>query len=160
MHLLEAVKYLVEELPDIRLVLVGSEKNGVRKVKRYIRENGLEEHVMIKGFVSNGNIKYLYRHAVGLVMPSYFGPTNIPPLEAMALGCPVAVSDKYAMPEQVGDAGLLFDPDAPAEIAACIRKMWCDDDLRQEMIQKGYDRINRWTRKEFGERLRRIMEKI
>jgi hypothetical protein len=38
--------------------------------------------------------------------------------------------------------------------------MWCDDDLRQEMIQKGYDRINRWTRKEFGERLRRIMEKI
>ena len=69
-------------------------------------------------------------------MPSYFGPTNIPPLEAMALGCPVAVSNKYAMPEQVGDAGLLFDPDSPEEIAKCIKAMWLDDKLRQKMINK------------------------
>lgn len=160
MHLLEAIKCLVEELPDIHLVLVGTEKNTMRKVKHYIHDNGLDKHVTIKGFVSNGNIKYLYQHAVGLIMPSYFGPTNIPPLEAMALGCPVAVSDKYAMPEQVGDAGLLFDPDSSAEIAECIRKMWCDDDLRQHMIQKGYARINQWTKKEFGERFYRIVRKI
>ena len=82
-------------------------------------------------------------------MPTYFGPTNIPPLEAMALGCPVAVSNKYAMPEQVGESGLLFNPDSPEEIAECIRKIWNDDELRMKMKELGYERINKWGQKEF-----------
>ena len=130
------------------------------RIRQYITQNGLADNITIMGFVSNGNITYLYKHAAGLVMPSYFGPTNIPPLEAMALGCPVAVSDKYAMPEQVGDAGLLFDPDSPDQIAACIRKLWCDEAMRQDMIQKGYQRIKRWTVKEFGKRLQKVIEKV
>ena len=114
------------------------------------------KNVTIKGFVSDENITYLYRHAVGMIMPSYFGPTNIPPLEAMALGCPVAVSDKYAMPEQVGDAGLLFNPDSPKEIAECIRKMWCDEKLRQQMIKKGYERVNNGRRKSSAKGLKKL----
>lgn len=81
--------------------------------------------------------------------------TNIPPLEAMTLGCPVAVSGKYGMPEQVGDAGLLFNPDSPEEIAECIRMMWRDETLRQNMIDKGYARVNKWTQKEFGGKLKK-----
>ena len=157
LNLIKAVEFLVEEIPDIHLILVGSEKNALKEVKRYISENALENNVTIKGFVSNGNITYLYQHAVGMVMPSYFGPTNIPPLEAMAMGCPVAVSNKYAMPEQVGDAGLLFNPDSPEEMAACIKTMWLDEALRQRMIRKGYDRTNRWTKKEFKEKLKKIL---
>lgn len=160
LNLLRAIKYLVAEIPDIYLVLAGSEKNALREIKQYISENGLENNVTIKGFVSNGNITYLYRHAVGMVMPSYFGPTNIPPIEAMALGCPVAVSDKYAMPEQVGDAGLLFNPDLPEEMAACIKAMWTDDALRQRMIRRGYNRTNRWTKKEFKEKLQKILMNV
>lgn len=159
-NLIRAVKMLAEDIPDIHLFLAGSEKNNMKAVRKCISESRLEERVTIKGFVSDGNITYLYRHAVGMVMPSYFGPTNIPPLEAMALGCPVAVSNRYAMPEQVGDAGLLFDPDSPSEIAECIRKMWCDGALRQRMIGRGYEMANRWTRKEFGERLGKILEDI
>lgn len=157
MNLLRAVQILITNIPDIHLVLVGSEKNNLRPIKRYISEHGLEDNVTIKGFVSNGNMTYLFRHAVGLIMPSYFGPTNIPPLEAMALGCPVAVSNKYAMPEQVGDAGLLFNPDSPEEIAECIKKLWCDEDLRQDMILKGYKRVDGWTSKEFGRRVKKII---
>lgn len=159
-HLLEAVALLKDVIPNIHLVLVGSEKNNGRKIQTYISEHELGKNVTIKGFVSDENITYLYRHAVGMIMPSYFGPTNIPPLEAMALGCPVAVSDKYAMPEQVGDAGLLFNPDSPKEIAECIRKMWCDEKLRQQMIKKGYERVNRWTKKKFCKRLEKIIEKL
>ncbi len=159
-NLLKAVHLLVKEIPDIHLILVGSEKNNLKTIKKYISGHGLESHVTIKGFVSNGNLKYLYRHAVGMIMPSYFGPTNIPPLEAMALGCPVAVSNKYAMPEQVGDAGLLFHPDSPEEIAECIRKLWLNEGLRQEMIEKGYKRVEKWTVKEFGKRLDRILGAI
>ncbi len=159
-NLVKAIHILAKYMPDIHLVLVGSEKNSMGKIRQYITQNGLADNITIMGFVSNGNITYLYRHAAGLVMPSYFGPTNIPPLEAMALGCPVAVSDKYAMPEQVGDAGLLFNPDSPEEIAACIRKLWCDEAMRQDMIQKGYQRIKRWTVKEFGKRLQKVIEKV
>lgn len=159
-NLLKAINLLVEDIPDIHLLLVGSEKNGMKNVKRYLVDHELADHVTIKGFVSDGSLAYLYRHAVGMVMPSYFGPTNIPPLEAMSLGCPVAVSNKYAMPEQVGDAGLLFDPDSPEEMAVCIRKMWCDEELRQEMIRKGYLRIQKWTLKVFDRKLQRVIKNI
>lgn len=160
LNLMKAIKILVKDIPDIHLILVGSEKNNIKTIKNYILENDLEKNVTVKGFVNDGNITYLYRHAVGLVMPSYFGPTNIPPLEAMTLGCPVAVSGKYGMPEQVGDAGLLFNPDSPEEIAECIRMMWRDETLRQNMIDKGYARVNKWTQKEFGGKLKKILNKI
>lgn len=159
-NLIRAVELLVADVPDIHLVLVGSEKNSMGEIHRYLLEHRLNEHVTVKGFVSNGNMIYLYKHAVGMIMPSYFGPTNIPPLEAMALGCPVAVSNNYAMPEQVGNAGLLFDPDSPEEIAECIRKIWLDDNLRQEMSRKGRERMAKWTDKEFGDRLEKIINKI
>lgn len=159
-NLVEAVHLLVKDIPDIHLILVGSEKNSMGKIKELISAYGLADNISIRGFVSNENITYLYKHAIGMIMPSYFGPTNIPPLEAMTLGCPVAVSDKYAMPEQVGDAGLLFNPDSPEEIAECIRKLWCDEELRKEMIQKGYKRMERWSAKKFSRKLQKIIEKI
>ena len=159
-NLIRAIELLASDISDIHLILVGSEKNNLGIIKRYLSEHRLDEHVTIKGFVSDGNMIYLYRHAVAMIMPSYFGPTNIPPLEAMALGCPVAVSNKYAMPEQVGDAGLLFDPDSPKEMADCIKKMWLDEGMRLEMINKGYKRAAKWTSKEFGDRLEKIINKI
>lgn len=159
-NLVKAIKILSGEIMDIHLVLVGSEKNNMKAIQKYISDSNLSDYITIKGFVSDGNITYLYKHAIGMVMPSYFGPTNIPPLEAMALGCPVAVSNKYAMPEQVGDAGLLFDPDSPEEIAECIRKIWVDEKLRQEMRRKGYQKIERWTRDSFNKRFQSILNRI
>lgn len=149
LNLLRAVNLLKETIPDIHLVLVGSEKNALGMVETYIRENGLENFVTVYGFVTNRQITYLYRHAALMVMPSYYGPTNIPPLEAMALGCPVAVSGNYAMGEQVGDAGLLFDPDSPEELAECIRRVWTDEGLRESMREKGYRQRALWQPEDF-----------
>ena len=148
-NLIKAIQLLRGAIPDIHLVLVGSEKNNYEEIKKYIADNKLGSHITIMGFVSDENMTYLYRHAVGMIMPSYFGPTNIPPLEAMALGCPVAVSNKYAMPEQIGEAGLFFDPDSPEEIAECIRKLWTDDELRHRKIELGYKQIKSWTKNDF-----------
>lgn len=159
MNLLKAIQILKDSIPDIQLVLVGSEKNCYREIKKYIMDHNLEKNITIMGFVSNEQIVYLYRHATGMIMPSYFGPTNIPPLEAMALGCPVAVSDKYAMSEQVGEAGLLFNPNSPQEIANCIRRLWFDEVLRAEMIKLGYRRIKEWGQKEFENKLFDIVKK-
>ncbi len=160
LNLVKAINILKEQIFDIHLILVGSEKNNYKEIRHYIIEHDLEKYVTILGFVSDGNITYLYKHAVGMIMPSYFGPTNIPPLEAMALGCPVAVSNKYAMPEQVGSAGLLFDPNSPKEIAKCIKQLWIDEGLREKMKKEGYQRIQRWTRDKFALRLIRIIKWI
>ena len=159
-NLVKAIEILKKSIKDIHLVLVGSEKNYGKIVKTYISEHHLENNITILGFVSNENITYLYRHAVGMIMPSYFGPTNIPPLEAMALGCPVAVSNKYAMPEQVGKAGLLFDPDSPEEIAKCIECLWKNEIQREYMIKQGYHKIKTWTKENFGDKLCRIIKAL
>ena len=156
-NLLKAIKILREKIPNIYLILVGSERNTMRKVERMIQEYSLTDHVSILGFVSDEQIKYLYRHAVALVMPTYFGPTNIPPLEAMELGCPVIVSNKYAMCEQVGDAGLLCDPDSPEDIAKCIMQVWNDEKTRENMIAKGYEQSRKWTPKDFKSRVVKIV---
>lgn len=158
-NLVKAIHILKDKISDIHLILVGSEKNCCDDIKNYIVSNGLEDNVTILGFVSDGNITYLYTHAVGMIMPSYFGPTNIPPLEAMALGCPVAVSNRYAMPEQVGRAGLLFNPDSPEEIAECIRMLWTDPELRKELINRGYQRIQKWTRRDFKNRILKVVKR-
>lgn len=160
MNLVKAIHILKEKIEDIHLVLAGSGRNSGREIKDYIQRNRLENNITILGFVSDENITYLYKHAVGMIMPSYFGPTNLPPLEAMALGCPVAVSDKYAMPEQVGDAGLLFNPDSPEEIADCIERLWTDNNLREKMKVCGYKRIRLWDRDKFCRRLMKIVNKI
>lgn len=160
LNLIKAIELLVKDIPDVRLLLVGSERNSRREMEQYIASHGLTDNILIKGFVSDGNVIYLYKHATAMIMPSYFGPTNIPPLEAMMLGCPVAVSNKYAMPEQVGDAGLLFDPDSPKEIAECIRKLWENEELRQDMIKKGYQQIKKFSMKNFNRRFQAIMKKI
>lgn len=156
-NLVKAIQILKESIEDIHLILVGSEKGCRLEIEKYILEHGLEKNITILGFVSNENITYLYRHAVGMIMPSYFGPTNIPPLEAMALGCPVAVSNKYAMPEQVGDAGLLFNPDSPEEIASCIKKLWTERELREEMIEKGHRKISEWTKEDFKKEVYKVI---
>lgn len=160
LNLLKAVNLLKEDIPDIHLILVGSEKNALNLVGKYIKDNKLESIVTIYHFVTMERLVYLYRHATAMVMPSYFGPTNIPPLEAMTLGCPVAVSNNYAMGEQVGDAGLLFNPDSPEEIADCIRKLWNDDRLRENMRAKGYRQMAKWQPEDFEEKLVDIIESV
>lgn len=159
-NLLRAIKLLKNKIDDIHLVLVGSEQNSLKEIKEYINNNGLKDNVSIIGFVTNENITFLYKHAVGMIMPSYFGPTNIPPLEAMALGCPVMVSNKYAMPEQVGKAGLSFDPDSPKEMAYCMERVWKDEDLCRKMRILGYKRVKKWTEDKFGNRLQKIIESV
>ena len=155
--LLKAIILLKERIPDIKVIFVGQESNSTGNVKAFITENHLEKIVTIYGHVSDGQITYLYKHATAMIMPSFFGPTNIPPLEAMALGCPVAVSNNYAMGEQVGDAGLLFSPYSPEEIAQCIFRLWTDESLRQRLIENGHKQINKWTKKDFENRLMDIV---
>ena len=115
----------------IPLVLCGSARGRVneRKFKAVMVEAqslGVEEQVVYLGYVPNEHISGLYAGADALVMPTFFGPTNIPVSEAWAVGCPVITSRIRGIREHVGEAGLLVDPDSITELAAAIREIWLD----------------------------------
>lgn len=128
----------------MNLVLVGSEQNNRKNIEKMIQAEELDNQVRILGYVSNDEMVYLYQHARAMVMPTFFGPTNIPPLEGFALGCPVATSRIYGLPEQVGDAALLFDPHSVEEIADCIDRLWTNDVLCAELVEKGKRKSELW----------------
>jgi glycosyltransferase involved in cell wall biosynthesis len=158
--LIEAVALLKNEIPELKLVLAGSPKNAYDSAVDLVRRLNLSDDVIFLGYVADEDMPELYRRARALVMPTFYGPTNIPPLEAFAAGCPVAVSGIYAIPDQVGDAALLFNPESISEIADCIAKLWTDDDLCADLVAKGRKRASEWGQKQFNYRLRTIIEQV
>lgn len=92
--------------------------------------------------VSDAAIKALYRSAFCLVFPSRYEGFGLPPLEAMACGCPVITSRAASMPEVCGDAALYCDPDRPDTVAANIRLLMTDPALRTKLIARGTERAH------------------
>jgi len=158
--LIMALSYLKGSFPDLKLVLCGAKQNAYQSVEKLVQELNLTDDVLFLGYVPDADMPELYRRARALIMPTYYGPTNIPPLEAFVAGCPVAISGIYGMTEQVGDAALLFNPDSVEEISDCIRRLWIDDKLCAELAERGKRRALNWDQKQFNERLREIVTEI
>jgi glycosyltransferase involved in cell wall biosynthesis len=110
-RLIEAVALLRHDNSDLRLVLTGGGLDAL---------GNLPEWVERKGLVSVEDLHALYRSAAVLAFPSLYEGFGLPPLEAMASGCPVAASNVGSIPEVVGTAAVLFDPHDPQEIAGGI----------------------------------------
>lgn len=158
MRLLEAMHRVAEMYPDIALVLSGGHSHAFEQVQQHAQALGLGERVRFVGYVPDSDLRSFYVRARALIMPTFFGPTNIPPLEAMTTGCPAIVSGIYGMPEQSGDAALYFDPHSVDEIAERISQVWCDDRLAEEMALKGLDRSRAHGQTEFNQRLADILD--
>ena len=98
---------------------------------------GLDDRIIFTGFVPNIEIPYLYRQSIALVMPSYFGPTNLPPMEAFQLGVPVIYGNIGGSEEQLGDAVHLVDLyDENSFVDAVIALQ--NETTREGFIEKGY----------------------
>lgn len=110
-RLIEAMRLARRELPDLRLVLTGGGLDGLGDLPDWVDRRGL---------VEQDELLRLYQTAGALVFPSLYEGFGLPPLEAMASGCPVAASNAGSLPEVVGDAAVQFDPHDPEAIAAGI----------------------------------------
>ena len=159
-RLIQALALLKNTHPDIHLVFVGSPKNAYVSVRALVDNLGLAENVHFLGYIPESEMAELYRRARALVMPTFFGPTNIPPREAIALGCPVAVSDIDGMREQMGEAALYFNPASVPEIAQVMETLWRDDALCRDLARRGLVRAAQWTQSHFNERLQDIIDAI
>ncbi|RQO71513.1 hypothetical protein DBR40_17085 [Pedobacter sp. KBW01] len=108
--LIDAFETLLTVHPDTLLAFTGSDKGNLKYIKNYIQSRHLEERVKNLGFISNTELYTLYKNAVALVMPTFLGPSNMPPLEAANLNCQVLVSDLPGHRELLGSYATYFDP--------------------------------------------------
>ncbi len=99
-----------------------------------------QEGVVRTGYLSEGELRALYENAACFVFPSVYEGFGLPPLEAMALGCPVACSNAASMPEVCGDAVAYFDPNSPEAMAQTVASLLLDPQLRERMIARGHAR--------------------
>ena len=159
MGLLESLFILKEQGILVNCVFVGSNYNAQSLIKDKIENYGLGDQITILNYVTNKDILALYKLAVALVMPTFFGPTNIPQLEAFVLGCPVLTSNIYGIPEQVGNAALLFDPLDPNDMALKIKQIFQNPELRIALIEMGKERSKEFTNEKFSERFIEIVKK-
>lgn len=106
------------------------------------------------GRVSDAELRALYENAAALLFPSRYEGFGLPPVEAMACGCPVVAGRAGAVPETVGDAALLFDPDAPATLVAALTRLLDQPGLAGELRARGRMRAARFTWRAAAEALR------
>jgi glycosyltransferase involved in cell wall biosynthesis len=158
--LLYAIAALKSEINDLKFIFVGSQKNGYESTIALAKKLNLMKNILILGYIPDSDMSELYQRARALIMPTFFGPTNIPPLEAIAAGCPVAVSDIYGMREQLGDAALYFNPASISEIKNIMRLLWTDDFLCKKLSQKGLVQSSNWDQTNFNKKFEHIIKYV
>ena len=132
-RLLDAFTLLRRSEPDLRLVLTGGGLEAIGPVP-----DGVE----VRGLIPREELRVLYRTSAALVFPSLYEGFGLPPLEAMASGCPVAASDAGSLAEICGDAAVLFDGTSPESIAAGISTAL---DNSADLQRRGLDRARSFT---------------
>jgi glycosyltransferase involved in cell wall biosynthesis len=117
----------------------------------------VDSQIHYLGYVGDSDMPALYAEALALLMPTFFGPTNIPVLEAWQFGCPVITSDIRGIREQVGDAALLVDPRSVEAIAAAMDRVWNDASVRFLLAERGKHRLSLYTPEDYRRRLSAII---
>lgn len=128
-----------------RLVLAGQRDPRYPQAGEIVSALGLSSRVVFLDGVEEGDLAALYGGARILILPSLYEGFGLPPLEAMACGTPVIVSDRGSLPEVVGEAGMIINPENPAEIASAIAKLWESEELRSRFRELGLARAREFS---------------
>ncbi|MGA7723023.1 MAG: glycosyltransferase family 1 protein [Ignavibacteriaceae bacterium] len=158
--LIKAFKIVSNLHPELSLVLSGAKHKNFPNVMNTIKDLKLQNRVLYTGYVDYDDLPYLYKLSKMLVMPSLFESISIPVYEAFALGIPVCCSNVVALPEQVGDSGLLFDPNNENDIADKIIKLLDDESLRTKIVNSGFNKIKAYSHINYNEKLVHLINSI
>jgi len=109
------------------------------------------------GRIPDEHISLLYKQSIALVMPTFFGPTNIPYLEAFYLDCPVITSNLRGIIDQVGNAAILIDPNCPNDLVNAILQL-DNQILKRKLIENGHMILNNWTKTDYSNKMDHLLE--
>lgn len=132
-------------LDHLKLVVIGDEVSHYAALRRAVHRFNLHKYVRFLGYMPEDTLAIMYRLAGVFVFPSLYEGFGLPPLEAMASGTPVVVSNVSSLPEVAGDAAILVNPLDPDDIADGIARVLTDDDLRRELRRRGLARARQFS---------------
>jgi len=150
-RLIEAFAVLKSELGDhkkyknLKLIIIGDKLSNHQYLRLTVVRSGVQQDVRFFGFVPYPILQAFYEAAVVFASPSLYEGFGLPPLEAMANRTPVVASNTSSLPEVLGDAAILVNPENVFEIARAIKQLLLDQVLRQESIEKGLLQVVRFS---------------
>lgn len=150
-RLVEAFAVAREELRDhevyrnLRLVIIGDDISRHPAVRRTVSQTRMTNFVRFLGFVPFDTLRVFYETAAAFAFPSLYEGFGLPPLEAMASGTPVITSNVSSLPEVVGDAALIVNPENVFDIAGGIVEVLSDDKLRAHLVRAGIEQARRFS---------------
>jgi glycosyltransferase involved in cell wall biosynthesis len=159
LRLVEAFAGVVRDVPDLTLVLTGKKRDEYQAVMSAVGRLGLQHKVHHLGYVEQDDLRSIYKLATALVMPSLFESVSIPIYEAFQVGTPVAASGILAIPEQVSDAGLLFDPKSVDSIKQAMLRI-LDPATARELAKRGRQRMSAMTPERYGAQLQDLLSAL
>ncbi len=130
---------------DLRLIIIGDEISKHPTVRHAVIQSRVEHSVRFLGFVPIDTLKVFYQAAAAFVFPSLYEGFGLPPLEAMACGTPVVTSNVSSLPEVVGDAAQIVNPENVFDIARGIREVLLDQNLRSRLILRGFEQLKHFS---------------
>jgi glycosyltransferase involved in cell wall biosynthesis len=137
--LIRAFEKFVQLHPEYHLIFSGKDLGYKAEIIKYIDKSMLQDKILLLDYVSNIQKNTLMHSSQGLIFPSYFGPTNIPPQEAWAFEIPVALSNIHSK-HYIGNAAVLFDPSDINEIFECMESL-INEDIKKKLIKNGITRL-------------------
>jgi glycosyltransferase involved in cell wall biosynthesis len=150
-RMIEAFSALKTELerdgayPDLKLIIIGDDLSGNPDLRRTVVRSGVHNDVRFLGFVPIEVLRIFYDEAKIFVFPSLYEGFGLPPLEAMVHGTPVVTSNVSSLPEVVGNAAVLVNPENVFEIMRALHRVLTDQALRDRMKERGYKQATRFS---------------
>ncbi|ADD01944.1 glycosyl transferase group 1 [Thermoanaerobacter italicus Ab9] len=157
-NLIKAITLTLDK--NIKLIIAGGKDEYRNYLKKLAKELNLVDKVLFINYVPQEDLPYLYSAAKCLVYPSLYEGFGLPPLEAMACGCPVITSNTSSLPEVVGDAGIMVNPHSIEELAKAIDLVLSNENLRKEMIEKGLKRAKKFSWEKTAEETLKVYEEV
>lgn len=151
--------FIASGIKDIRLIIVGH-MSGIFRNKKLSEAVGKNPDIIFTGYISDQELFDLYRKAELFIYPSLYEGFGIPPLEAMACGCPVVVSRASSLPEICGNAAVYVDPLDVDDMKRAICEIVGNSKLRQELIIKGKERVKSFSWNDSAKRLLNIIRGV
>ena len=129
----------------LKLFIIGDELSKYQLLRRTVIRGGIQNDVRFLGFVPYETLRVFYRSAQIFVFPSLYEGFGLPPLEAMANGTPVLTSNVSSLPEVLGEAALLVNPENVFEISKGLKHLLFDLSLRNDLREKGFQQVKKYS---------------